>query len=708
MFNTSTINLVFSCFTHLSTALIQEGSKQQQDLTDLQKYFPDFVWLIRDQSLKPQKDESGNPQTWTQFIKSKVLVRSENPRLSTSDEVVKVMLHLFPSLECKVIPPPHCDNPAETPDEVSPKFNVAIEQVSQELLSSVKLKPGLSASLDGSMLVNLAQEYVKALNSGENIIIEGSLYATVTQKLEDLIGELVQQYWKKMMETLEGRYPLEEGVMDDEEHPPTTLMAFHQQVFEECNLSLKQKADIYMPALNTASADEDTSAIGKKKTEILTKFQKRIYECEFKPGQGIVVVRGELLQFVKENKGKSNEQCTSLFECLVQQQGDVRLTQLEQEYMAKAVGPAKEEVFKQKVQWISGPPKDIKISEMTHNQVKITWKRPILHPDAAQNYEVQRKEEGNEWISSDLTPKLFQVVTGLKPNVKCHLHVRGVNTHNKGEWSEEVTVTTPPGKPNKPQRPEIKLKSSTTATVLIQQLRPGDDNGCTVTHVIVESKLQECPSKMTPFSLEPHEDTIVTKDIPLDSATCDGFYYFRVSMKNGVGESEPSEWAKVATSELIPGPPQPRDNIYMTCHQIVLNWSQPNIHPIAVKKYKLQKETTTGTWNAITGTPSDLMTATVKNLKPNTKYRFRICAVNEKNEGEWSKEFEVQTAPGVPSKPSKPEVTIAAPQKATITVQRLSEKDENGSPLTHVIIEKCAMASDVNAQWSSEEFVGSP
>ena len=181
----------------------------------------------------------------------------------------------------------------------------------------------------------------------------------------------------------------------------------------------------------------------------MTKFQKRIYEYEFIPGQGIVVVRGELLQFVKENKVKSNEKCTLLFERLVQQQGDVRLTQLEQEYMAKAVGPAKEEVFKQKAQWISGQPGDIKISEMTHKQVKITWKRPTVHPDAAQNYEVQRKEEGNEWISSDLTSKLFQVVTGLKPNVKCHLRVCGVNSHNKGEWSEELTVTTPPGKPNK-------------------------------------------------------------------------------------------------------------------------------------------------------------------------------------------------------------------------------------------------------------------
>ena len=118
----------------------------------------------------------------------------------------------------------------------------------------------------------------------------------------------------------------------------------------------------------TLSFDEDTSTIDKKKTEILTTFQKCIYECDFIPGRGIVVARGELLQFVKKNKVKSNEQCTSLFEHLVQQQqGDVRLTQLKQEYMAQAVGPVKEEVFKQKAQWISGPPKDIKISEMTHN-----------------------------------------------------------------------------------------------------------------------------------------------------------------------------------------------------------------------------------------------------------------------------------------------------------------------------------------------------
>ena len=618
------------------------------------------------------------------------------------------MLHLFPSLECKVIPHPYCDNPAETPDEVSPKFNAAIEQVAQELLSSVKLKPGLSASLDGSMLVNLAQVYVKALNSGKNIIIEGSLYATVFQKLEDLIEELVQQYWEKMVETLDQRYPLEEGVMDDEQHPPTTLMAFHQQVFEECKLSLKQKADLYMPALNTASVDEDTSTIGKKKTEILTKFQKRIYECKFIPGQGKVVVRGELLQFVKENKVKYNEQCTSLFENLVQQQGDVRLTQLEQEYMAQAVGPAKEEVFKQKAQWISGQPEDINVTEMTHSEVKITWKRPILHPDAAQNYEVQRKEEGNEWISSGLTPKLCQVVTGLKPNVTYHLRIHGVNSHmqgDKGEWSEELTVTTLPGKPNKPQRPEIKLKSSATVAILIQPLQLGDDNGSAVTHVIVESKLQDSPSKQTEFSIKSREDSVANmiRDLTLDSATCDGFYCFRVSMKNAVGESEPSEWAKVATSELIPEPPQPADDIYSKTNQIGLKWGPPLLHPIAAIKYEVQMETTTGIWNTIAETQSDAHT--VKDLKPNTKYRFRVRALNEKKEGEWSKAFEAKTTPGVPSKTSKPEVTITAPQEATITVQRLKEEDENGSPVTHVIIEKSAVASNVDDQWSSEEFI---
>ena len=694
--------LAYSCFTHLSTALVQDDSKQEH-LAHLKKYFPDFVWLIRNQAVKLQKDENGNPQTWTQYIKAKVLVQSEKPCYSASDEVVRVMLHLFPSLECKVIPHPFCDNPAETPKEVSPKFNAAIKEVVQQLLSSVKLKPGLSASLDGSMVANLAQEYVKALNSGENIIIEGSLYATIIQKLEDLTEELVQQYRMKMVEILDPKYPLEEGTMDDEEHPPTTLMAFHQQVFEECKLILTQKADFYMPTLNTAPVDAALSNICRKKMDILTKFKKCV--CEYEAtgglaGQRMVLVRGELHHFVTKNKERSSERCRLLFDQLVEQENDVRLTKLEEDYMAKAVGPAKEKVFKQKAQWISGQPEDVMVAEMT-------WRRPIIHTDAAWNYEVQRKIEGNEWINSGMTPDMHIVITDLKPNVKYHLRVHGVCIHmhgNKGEWSEELTVTTPPGKPNKPQKPIIRLKSSTTATILIQQLQPNDDNGSEITDVIVESKLQDTPLKVTHFPVEPHgniKDTHMTKDLPLDCVTCDSFYsyHFRVSMKNSVGESEPSDWTIIPTSELIPGPPQDinSDN---GMYQITLRWSQPNIHPFAVKTYEVQSGTITGVWHVIAETQSDLLTAAVKNLKPNTKYRFRVRAVNENKEGESSEVYDTRTSPGVPSKPSKPEVTITAPQMAIVTVQRLNKEDENGSPVTHVIIEKRA----VGDHWSSDKF----
>ena len=599
-------------------------------------------------------------------------------------------------------------NPAETPDKVSSDFNVAIDEVTQYLLSNIKLKPGLSANFDGSMLANLAEKYQEALNLSGNIIIERSLYATIIQKLENLMEELIQKYRKKMVEILEPRYPLEEGTMNDVEHPPTTLMAFHQQVFEECRLTLGKQVDLYMPTLNTASFKADNSTICKKKIDILAKFQRFIYEYEASPGLAGQEMRGALHQFVSKNKQKSFEQCTDLFDCLVEQQGDVRLSQLEQQYMAKAIGPAKAEVFEKKAQWISGQPEDVEVSGMSHNQVKITWKKPTIHRHAACIYEVQKKEEGSEWISLEATQNLYKVVTDLRPNVEYNFRVRGVNTHmhgNKGEWSKELTVTTLPDKPNKPQRPKITIKSSTRVTLIIQQLQPNEDNGSAVTHVIVETKLQDSPSKVTQFPMEPQDRfTTVMKDIPLDSATFDGFYYFRVSMKNSVGESEPSEWAEVPTIELIPGPPQNPFYTKSDTNQIVLQWSQPSVHPVAVKKYEVQRGYATGIWNKVAETQPNVMTATIFDLKPSTKYRFRIWAVNEKTKGNFSKEFEAQTKPGVPNKPSKPDLTIIAPHKATVTVQQLRKENENGSPVTHVIIEKCTVASAVNDQWSSEEF----
>ena len=103
----------------------------------------------------------------------------------------------------------------------------------------------------------------------------------------------------------------------------------------------------------------------------------------------------------------------------------------------------------------------------------------------------------------------------------------------------------------------------------------------------------------------------------MDNAICDGFYNFRVSMKNIVGESEPSEWAGLPTSELIPGPPQNPFYTKSETTQIVLQWSPPEIHPVAVKRYEVQIENATSKYNKVAETHSDVMTATIVDLKPN-------------------------------------------------------------------------------------------
>ena len=681
----------------------------KHELCDLQRYFPDFLWLLRDLTLKIPLDERKKPQTLTEYVKSKVLVRSDEVCLTPSDEVVKVVLHLFPSLECRMIPFPPGGDPLSTSPSITNDFNAQIEETIQYILSKIRPKPGFSinAKIDGLMLAKLAQEYVNAINSSESLVLEDSWHAAVTQKLHILADELVRKYQNEMEAILETKYPLEEGTLDKiyplakstmEEEECTTLMDFHQQVFMRNYLILQEKADQLLPILDSASDDFTVSPAEKKKRDILVNFQNRIYMSDHEK------LKGEVTQFVDTNRRMSQEKCDELFDQLFWCQDEVNLQQLKHKFFTKAVGPAKKDVFDMRTKWISGPPIQLEATTKEHNQIRIKWKEPTFHPTVAWKYQVQTKEESGDWVNnSDTSSNLFAIVTGLRPKRKYQFRVCGVNDHiRKGEWSEVLTVTTPSGKPSNPTKPEIKMNSSTIATIFIKRLKCEEESGSPVTHVIVESSLADVEHKPQEFTVKPSSDNDIIQEIALDNATTDGFYQFRVLMKNDAGISGPSDWARVATSKLIPGPPQNIETIENTNDHIKISWNVPNNHPVAAKHYEVEiKEQNSEAWTKLAEV--EILTAMFHHPHPNTIYMFRVCACSNSEERirEWSEILVVKSAPGPPCQPPKPKVDILAPQRATIFVQKLKKEEENGSPVTHIIVEKSTEASD---QWSPEEF----
>ena len=83
-------------------------------------------------------------------------------------------------------------------------------------------------------------------------------------------------------------------------------------------------------------------------------------------------------------------------------------------------------------------------------------------------------------------------------------------------------------------------------------------------------------------------------------------------------------------------------------------------------------------------------TATFSELKPNTVYNFCVCGIDEEKHGEWSEVLQIKSAPGPPCPPSKPAIQVVSAGEVCISINKLPEEEQNGSPVTQFIVEECS------------------
>ena len=232
--------------------------------------------------------------------------------------------------------------------------------------------------------------------------------------------------------------------------PPRTLIGIHQSI-------LDSKLRKFRREINRC-----TGAISEeRKAELLLRLENRVVKYD-KTSDGNCsgrVIGGILLKYIQENYEKSKERCSQTFDHVVEPLKD-NLTRavdgLSDEYFSMAVGPAKNDVFDLKMSEFTelasrlapGSPRNVRVVGHAKNKLKIRWKRPELHPRAVKGYEIQimervKQQRRGEWktlISS--TVKRAAIITDLTNSTTYLFRVRGRNTNQIGEWSDEIEATT--------------------------------------------------------------------------------------------------------------------------------------------------------------------------------------------------------------------------------------------------------------------------
>ena len=440
----------YRSFTNLSSYISQD------DDDNCRQHFPNLLWLLRDVT-KKFTDKAGNPTSPTEFLKTRILVHSNQPEPTLSDCVVHTLTTHFPSIECRALPPG-----PRGKVKPSPTFNSECQQVFDYLLQSIQPKQGFTpgSKIDGCTLASLMEKYVGALNSshGVGICLESNWVDAAMGSLNSLAQKLGDQYEKEMKAALKGELPLEEGDLDEaaamshdvdqqdqndtESGDTTTLVAIHIRVMRSKIRELQKMVDNRLPG-NTAAAAKN----------IIEKLTTDIVEYDKSEGKVKRVRGGQLQRFTNKNYAESKMYCETRFNEVCEplfMNFDRPVESKRNEYFQRAIGPAKEDVWKTMSQAFDGvapgPPQHLKVVGTGRNRIKLRWEAPEHDLQGALYYEIAVQKSYDpecKWTPTKETKHLSALVTGLESGTSYMLRVRGINKDAAGKSAEDKGETKP-------------------------------------------------------------------------------------------------------------------------------------------------------------------------------------------------------------------------------------------------------------------------
>ncbi|RLN66335.1 hypothetical protein BBJ29_002597 [Phytophthora kernoviae] len=174
------------------------------DGTELSVFFPDFLWVVRDFTL--QLKEDGCQVTSREYFESAL---KQQPPLT--DEVVQknrirsLLSTFFPSRDCVTMVRPLSDEALlrelikQPYESLRPEFREQMDMLTNKLSTLLKPKTMMSKTLNGSMLVSLAENYVAAFNSGSSPVI-ASVWDRVLESQCDQALESAKQVFQASMD----------------------------------------------------------------------------------------------------------------------------------------------------------------------------------------------------------------------------------------------------------------------------------------------------------------------------------------------------------------------------------------------------------------------------------------------------------------------------------------------------------------------------
>lgn len=280
---------------------------------------------------------------------------------------------------------------------------------------------------------------------------------------------------------------------------------------------------------------------------------------------------------------------------------------------------------------VPGAPSGLTVRGIAAKGAGLTWKAPRDNggsPIYDYQIEVTRTGEDN-WTLIEHPESVVKTygVSGLAPGTSYQVRVSAVNAAGYSAFAEG-TFTTALAKPSQPLN--LEATNVTPSGLTLGWSLPESNGGTPLT----DYKVEVSSNCSTYTAISHTASNALGFDVTRLAAGTK--YCLRVSAKNSVGFSSPSEVIQVVTYGNTPEAPTALRVSSITKSSIALGWSAATVvDGSKVRNYVVTYSTDQGaTWTTVRKSVSTSTKLTVTGLRSGTTYWFKVTAINDVGESE--------------------------------------------------------------------------
>ena len=331
--------------------------------------------------------------------------------------------------------------------------------------------------------------------------------------------------------------------------------------------------------------------------------------------------------------------------------------------------------------------------------IDLSWTAPASAGGGAiSGYRIEVSRTGSgAWMAIEVdTDSRATAYThiGLSHGSTRHYRVAAINEAGVGPWSNVASATTDATVPGVPTGLRVAPGGAGgTDRLLLRWTPPVSDGGSAVTGYRIETSLNGASGWVILVA-----STGSTATNHLHTGLAPGTTrYYRVAAINDRGRGVYSNVARGATNAARPGQPRSPRARADGPTSITLTWEAPASDGGApVTGYRIRaRGPNDGAWitvRANTGTEATAFTHT--GLKPATRYRYQVAAINRVGSGAWSGETATVTDPDLPGAPSG--LAARAAGTSRIDLSWNAPGNTGGAPIRGYRVE---VSDDGGATW---------